>query len=295
MNIAIFSRLVMIEQSLFCLPWVVASVLLALMVRAPMQQQLLSTLPSLSLCFWIVIAFTAARTAGMALNRLIDRHIDAANPRTALRPLQKGEITVKQVSMLSIVSLALFVGACAKINHLCLLLSPIVVILLCLYSYSKRYTALSHFVLGSIHFFSPIFAWAAVTNTLAWPPVFLGTAIWASIAGSDIIYALQDRQFDLEHDLHSIPAAIGVKRSIMLSKFLHALTAIFLVLIGFSLDLGPLFFAACAGIVGVYYYFHRLIDNDTSKIYRLFFYCNSTVVLVFMFSVMGIFLWRALS
>jgi 4-hydroxybenzoate polyprenyltransferase len=288
MNIARFSRLVMIEQSVFGLPWMFASALLGVQAHQTWQDAQRWTL-----WLWIVVAFTAARTAGMALNRLIDRQIDAANPRTSGRPLQKGEVTTRQVWLLAVASTLLFVIACACINSWCLMLSPIVLALVWGYSYTKRFTACSHFVLGSIHFFCPIFAWVAVTGVPDWPPVVLGVALWISIAGSDIIYALQDRLFDKGYGLHSVPVVLGPKLSLLLAKTLHGIAIVLLIAMGWFLGLSTPFFVGMGLTAVCFAYLHFLTTTETQQINKLFFYYNTIVAVLFLASVVGAMAWHA--
>lgn len=294
MRIRDFSELVMVEQSLFGLPWVIASALLALVTAVGGHGESAIATQTWSLWLWIIIAFMAARTAGMAINRVMDQKIDAANDRTAQRSLPRGAVTVRQVNLLAISSLLLFVIACANINFSCLVLSPIVVILLCFYSYSKRCTSLCHFVLGVIHFFSPVFAWAAITNRIELAPFLIGSGVAASIAGSDIIYALQDCEFDRRYGLHSIPVAVGAQASIWGVRVLHGIAALLFFIVGILLDLGPIYFIGNGIIVAIYCYFHHLIHHQQlNQINRRFFYCNSCVALTFLFSVIGAIAWHA--
>lgn len=288
MGIRTFARLVMVEQSLFGLPWVIASALLAL------RGDLAHSVASLSLWFWVVVAFVAARTAGMALNRLIDREIDAANPRTAQRPLSSGEISSRQVTFLAVGTLLLFIVACGFINLYCLAMSPLAVLLLWLYSYSKRYTSLCHFVLGMVHFFIPLFTWAAFANSFDIIPFLIGGAIWASIAGSDIVYALQDHAFDCRYGIHSIPAAIGIRASLVVARLLHALAVVMLAGVGLMLGSSIIFFIGVASIAVAYLYFHLFIDGARpEQIDRRFFRCNVAAALLFLCSVLGDLVWHA--
>jgi 4-hydroxybenzoate polyprenyltransferase len=285
MHIALFSRLTMVEQSFFGLPWVVASVLLALHVSPAEAPHIAWGM----LSFSIFIAFMSARSAGMALNRLIDKEIDAMNPRTARRPLQNGEVTTQQVGLLAAGSLFLFVLACWNINERCFFMSPVVVLLLGLYSYTKRMTSLCHFVLGSIHFFAPIFAWVAVTNQFAWAPVFLGLAIWLSIAANDIIYALQDRVFDSEHGLYSIPSRLGERWSMWIAQTLHGCAVLSLFVLGGWLQLSFIYYVGIIAIACLYILFHYLLNTQNPVgINRLFSYCNGAAALLFLCTILGV-------
>lgn len=294
MRWSVFAKLVLIEQTLFGLPWVIASVFLPF---GAVEPSVYAHSLSWSLGFYILMAFIAARTAGMAFNRLIDRHIDAANPRTKDRPLPAGEVSLSQVQSLALISIAIFVVCCAQINTLCLMLSPIAVLLLWIYSYTKRFTVLCHFVLGLIHFLVPIFSWAAVTANLAWPPVFLGLAALCSISAADIIYAGQDALFDRQYKLYSIPAFLSRSSSLRLAKVLHGLAFFFFILLGSLLHLNWIYFLGTALIAIIYQRLYRTLQSESISplaINRLFFMCNSAVSLIFMFFTLGSIAWLVL-
>jgi 4-hydroxybenzoate polyprenyltransferase len=288
----VFTKLVKIEESLFGLPWVLTAALLPFC-----SPSFAATFPWQQWERWVCIlgGFVTARTAGMSFNRLIDHAIDAANPRTANRPLPTGEATRAQVASVAWVNVIAFVVFCAFINPICLGLSPLVIALLWLYSYAKRYTSLCHFVLGIIQFFGPFFAWAAITDSWGIAPILLGSAILASISGVDIIYALQDYQFDKRHGLYSLPVALGPERSLWVARLLHALTAVLLLQAAYVLHLGSLFYAGIAGVVAIYLQFHRKIDPENlATINPAFFRCNTMVGLTLLMSTVGTLVWRAL-
>lgn len=288
----IFTKLVKIEESLFGLPWVLTSALLPFAAGWTVSPHAGEW--SRWLC--IVLAFTAARTAGMAFNRVIDRKIDAANPRTKDRPLPKGEASVAQVMTLALVNIAIFIICCGCLNMICLSFSPLVIVLLWLYSYTKRFTPLCHFVLGLIQFFGPFFAWAAVTDSWGIPPILLGSALLASIAGMDILYALQDESFDRKNDLHSIPAVLGPEKSVWMARILHLLAIAFMAQAGIWAGANRIFFIGVAAVAGVYLYYHRKIDlGYISGIDRTFFNCNSLVGLTILTFTVGSLLWHVMS
>ena len=166
----------------------------------------------------------------MGFNRLIDRKIDALNPRTAQRHLPQGIISPVAVWFMSVFSLAWLIYSAYMLNPLCVMLSPLVVVLLWGYSYCKRFTWLSHFVLGLVEAAAPIGGWIAVTGTWALPPIYVGTAVFFWLAGFDIIYACQDYEFDRQQGLFSIPARFGLVKALWISAILHVLTIIFMIL-----------------------------------------------------------------
>ena len=281
MSIKTYSRLVLIEQTLFGLPWVLTAALL------PFSQiSFVKSFPweNWTLWVWIFSAFVSARTAGMSFNRLIDKEIDLANPRTQNRELPKGALTPFQVSFVAWISVFIFIFSCAMINPLCFMMSPIVVILLWAYSYTKRFTPFCHLFLGLIQFFGPIFAWIAITGSWALPPVLLGLALMCSIAANDIIYALQDRDFDQSYNLHSIPVAFGVHNSMIVAKLMHVITVFFLVATGISLDLNAVYYVGVALIALIYFRHYRHIkENGIQVVNPAFFKCNSYVAIALLF------------
>jgi 4-hydroxybenzoate polyprenyltransferase len=238
-------------------------------------------LPTMGQLFWIVVAMVGARTGAMATNRLLDSRIDALNPRTKDRPLPAGLIRPGQTFLLILGSYALFIFAASRLNQLCFILSPYVVIALSAYSLAKRYTVYTHYFLGFCLGMSPIGAWIAVTGHLAWTPVFLGSAVVCWVAGFDLLYALQDIEFDRQAGLFSLPARIGVPASLVLAKRLHLamLALLFLVYLA-SPYLGWLFLLGLLLVAVLLHYEHQLLSPaDLSKIDAAFFTVNGYVSL----------------
>ena len=288
MRLRMIKKLTKIEQALFGLPWIAATALLAC--------QEYDCLLTTHWTQWalIIVAFSSARTSGMAFNRLIDRDIDAANPRTQERVLPAGEATVGQVTLVAWTNVAIFVFACGMINTLCLSLSPLAVTLLWVYSYTKRFTPLCHLVLGGVHFFSVIFAWAAMAGSLSLPPVLLGLAALASIAGMDIIYACQDYEFDAGHGLHSIPVLMGPPKALVVARGLHLIAILLLWSVGQVMQLSPPFFGGIAAVACLYGYYHRKIDVEClHKINRAFFGCTTAVGAALLVGTIGAVVWNA--
>lgn len=287
MSFAKYQQLLLLEQSLFGLPWVAASALLALI-----SSENEKILPSPLFFGAILLAFLSARALGMSLNRLIDYQIDAKNPRTSRRPLQIGVITPREVKWVILVATILFVGASAYLNPLCLLLSPLVLFLLFAYSFTKRFTVLCHFFLGAIHFFAPLFVWAALVGTIELTPVLLGCTLWLFIAGNDMIYALQDRAFDLSEGLKSVPARLGVKRTLLVTRLVHFAAFIPLVVLGQVAHLGSLYYFGLLCLAALYVSMHLKVARGDYN--RPFFACNLYGGLFFLLFTTGALLWDPL-
>jgi 4-hydroxybenzoate polyprenyltransferase len=271
----------MIEQTLFGLPWVLTAALLPFSQVSFVSSFLWE---NWSLWFWILLAFISARTAGMSFNRLIDKEIDLANPRTQNRELPKGHLTPFQVAVVAWNCVFIFIFSCAMINPTCFMLSPIVVILLWAYSYTKRFTPMCHLFLGLIQFFGPVFAWIAVTGSWSISPILLGLALMCSISANDIIYALQDKEFDESYNLYSIPVVLGVKNSFIVAKLLHVMTVFFLVITGISLDLNAVYYVGVALIALIYArHYRHLQENGLQLVNPAFFRCNSYVAITLLF------------
>lgn len=284
MRLSTLSKLVVWEETLFGLPWVVTSAVLALPQAAHRIDGVL---------LWMVCAFISARVAGMAFNRLIDREIDAQNPRTQDRLLPSGEVSPRQVGVIGLLGVALFVFSCGMINPLCLLLSPIPLALLLIYSYTKRFTPLCHFVLGGIHCLSPIFAWIAVTDTLAFAPLFLGAAVMLSIAGSDVVYAILDVEFDRSYRLYSIPLLLGTKKAVRVAKGLHAATVALLLVVGVLAQAHTLYFMGVTAVAGMYVLCYSDLKPDVpDRLHGFLATCNRRVALTLMIFTVSAGIWQ---
>ena len=196
-KVPVFLEAIKIEHAAFTLPFAYLAMLLAA-----------EGLPTWWQFIWVTVAMTAGRTAAMSLNRIIDRHLDSRNPRTAVRALPQGILTPQFMWGASIVNLALMVFAAAMLNWLCVLLSPVAIFWLVFYSYTKRFTWLSHFALGVSGSMAPMGGWIAVTGEFAWSTVLLGAAVVTWMAGFDMIYACQDYEIDLKEGLYSVPCEI---------------------------------------------------------------------------------------
>ena len=230
----------------------------------------------------ILLCMATARSAAMAFNRLADRRLDAANPRTASRHLPTGRLSVGSVALFTLVNAALFVAATALFlpNPWPLRLAVPVLAWLLGYSYAKRFTSLAHFWLGAALMLAPVASWVAVRGDLDWPPVWLGLAVLAWVAGFDIIYACQDADFDRAAGLYSLPGRFGVAAALRLAALCHAAMVVALVGLGVSYPLGGLYFAGVAAAALLLAYEHALVrPDDLTRVNVAFFQVNIAISL----------------
>jgi 4-hydroxybenzoate polyprenyltransferase len=225
----------------------------------------------------ILLCMVCARSTAMAFNRLVDRGLDAENPRTAGRHLPAGVLTPGSVILFSIACALGFVLSTLLFlpNRLPLFLSLPVLVFLCGYSYAKRFTALCHYWLGGALMLSPVAAWIAIRGGIDWPPVWLGLAVLFWVGGFDIIYACQDVEFDATRRLHSIPARLGVPAALRLAAFSHALMAGCLFGLWHTAGLGPIFLIGIGAVIFLLIYEHRLVrPDDLTRVNQAFFQVN---------------------
>ena len=276
-----FLEMIKFEHTIFALPFAYLGAFLAS-----------GGFPSGHDIFWITLAMVGARTAAMSLNRLIDRHIDALNPRTAGRALPKGTLSIAEVWLYTIISFVLLFIAAAQLNPLCVKLMPIAVFVLVIYSYTKRWTWACHLVLGAALGLAPLGSWVAVTGSIDLPGVMLGLAVAFWVAGFDIIYACQDFEFDKAAGIHSIPAQFGIKKSLIISALFHLISPILLAAIGFYLGLGIFYLIGVLIATGLLIHEHRLVKpNDLSKIGVAFMNMNGYLSMVmFLFTLLDVIL-----
>jgi 4-hydroxybenzoate polyprenyltransferase len=226
----------------------------------------------------ILAAMIGARSAAMAHNRLADRRIDAENPRTASRALPAGALSVGFVRVFLVASVAVFLAAAASLNRLTLALAPAALALLLLYAYTKRFTALSHLVLGLCLSLAPIGAWIAVRGSIATLPILLGLAVLFWTAGFDVIYSLQDEDFDRRTGLKSIPARIGARGALAVSAVFHLAMAALLFEVWRLAGRGPILLAGIAATVAALVYQHAIVrPGDLSRVDAAFFTANGFV------------------
>ncbi len=231
---------------------------------------------------WIVVAMVAARSAAMSFNRLADAAIDGRNPRTRMRALPAGLLTKKFVALFVIVSCTVFVLAAWRLGRLPLLLSPVALLVLLAYSYTKRFTRWSHLALGFALGIAPAAAWIAIRNSLDWRILILTAAVTFWVAGFDILYACQDYEFDCGAGLHSIPRYLGIPRSLLLARVLHMLMLLLLVALVIEFQLGWIALGGVAVVAGLLMYEHSLVaPNNLSKLNAAFFTMNGVISVLF--------------
>jgi 4-hydroxybenzoate polyprenyltransferase len=258
-------RLVQFEHTIFALPFAYAGALIAAHGN-----------PGWARIAWIALAMAAARSCAFALNRLIDRSIDARNPRTAHRPSVTGEVSSNAMAALAIIAAALLVLAAANLNTLCLELCPIPLALFVLYPYCKRFTFLAHFVLGAGIAGAPVGGFLAVRGAWDLPAVLLGLSVLFWMGGLDILYALQDIDVDRRQGLHSVPSRFSLRNAFRISNSSHVATAVLLVATGVAAHLAwPFFIGAAAGIALLIYEHTLVSPQDFSRVNRAFFTVNS--------------------
>jgi 4-hydroxybenzoate polyprenyltransferase len=266
-RIKIFLEMIKFAHTIFALPFAFTGAFLA--ARG---------LPTLYQTLWIVAAMVGARTAAMGLNRIIDAEIDAKNPRTRNRAIPAGLIGKGTVFLFVFLGLLLMFYAAHRLNPLCLYLAPLILFFLVLYSYCKRFTALSHIVLGICIAFAPLGAWVAIQGKVGLPSVLLAAGVVFWLAGFDTLYALQDLEFDRSHGLHSIPVRLGVNGSLWAARIFHLVMMGFLAALYTTMNLGA-FYLTGLGITAVLiFYEHWLLRHgDLKKLDMAFFNMNGYI------------------
>lgn len=244
---------------------------------------------------WILVAMVAARNAAMGFNRLADAALDARNPRTAGREIPRGVLGKAEVAVFVGLLSIVFVIAAGMLNRTCLLLSPLALAIVFAYSYTKRFTWGSQLFLGLSLAIAPVGAWLAVDETLAWAPVLLGLSVLLWVAGFDIIYALQDIDFDRRAGLHSIPARFGPARSLWIARAFHAGAVLSMLVLYAALPLHPVYLLGVAAVASILVYEHTLVrPDDLSRVNVAFFTTNGIVSLVyFAFAVVSVVIRRS--
>lgn len=266
-----FLRLVVIEHSVFALPFAYLSALTA------MQAQRGRSVEWLTLAL-ITVAMVAARTFAMAANRVIDRDVDARNPRTAQREVVTGAVSTRTAWTGSLVALAVFLAAAAALGWLCLVLAPLAVAPLFTYPYAKRFTDFPHGVLALAQAVAPVGAWIAVTGRWSWPAVVLGLAVGLWIGGFDLIYACQDAEVDRLIGVRSVPARFGVRIALAASTAVHVVTFALFAWFGVLEGFGAWWYAGLALTAAAFAYEHAIVKaDDLSRVNRAFFTANGFV------------------
>ncbi|MEN0065623.1 MAG: UbiA-like polyprenyltransferase [Myxococcota bacterium] len=277
-----YSSMIKLSHSIFAMPFALAAAVLA-------ARTVEVTVAQIGL---ILVCLVTARSAAMGFNRILDRDIDADNPRTSSRELPSGAISLRAATVFTAVSAGLFVLATALLGPLTLALSPIVLLVVLGYSYTKRYTAWCHAVLGLALALAPTGVWVALTGSYAWTPLLLSLAVGTWVAGFDILYSCQDYEFDRDRGLHSVPVALGLSGAMVLSAVLHLGTVGLLVAVGVVANLGFAYAIGVAVITAVLVYEHWIVrPDDLSRIDKAFFDLNGYVSLLFFAFVVGDLAW----
>lgn len=270
------ANLVRLPHTLFALPFALVGVVLASYV-API---------TLSAVAWVVVAFTAARFAAMGFNRIVDREIDARNPRTRMREIPSGKMTVREASVAVTVASVVFFAAAWQLNRLCLLLAPAALVWVLFYSYTKRFTRWSHLVLGVGLSIAPVGGYLAITGRWSspwWMLIALAIAVATWVAGFDILYALQDVSFDRENGLYSVPSTFGEANALGIARMLHFTTVLALGFAGIGAGAGMVYFAGVIVAAVLLLYEHSLVKvDDFSRLDAAFFTMNGVISIVFL-------------
>jgi 4-hydroxybenzoate polyprenyltransferase len=282
-NVRTTLEMIKIEHTLFALPFALLGAVLAA-----------GGLPTVQQIIWITLAMVGARSCAMAFNRIADREIDARNPRTKMRALPAGTLSVGFAWAFTIVSAAIFFLAAAMLNRLTLILSPVALLSILLYSYTKRWSLLSHLVLGWCLAIAPAGAWIAVRGALDSPvPLLLSLVVMLWTAGFDVLYACQDYDFDRQAGLHSIPRKFGVARSLWISRLLHAEAFSALIALYLVTHLGIVALVGVICTAALLVYQHTLVRaTDLSRLNAAFFTTNAFVSVILFLTFGGAILIR---
>jgi 4-hydroxybenzoate polyprenyltransferase len=282
-KIGSYGSLVRFSHTVFALPFAMASIALA-WPRHPVTPRSL---------LWILVAMVSARTAAMGFNRLADRKFDALNPRTKNWELPQGKVKVGEATLLTVLASAVFILAAYQLNWVCFVLSPVALAIVFFYSLTKRFTWASHLFLGVALAIAPIGAWLAVARppfeiAELQVPVYLGLAVVFWLAGFDVIYSLQDREFDGEIGLYSIPVRFGVAGALRLSSAFHCGTILFLALVGIAAAMGPVYWLGFLAVTAILVWEHRIVKpSDLSRVNKAFFDLNAYVSLGYFLSIVA--------
>jgi 4-hydroxybenzoate polyprenyltransferase len=285
-NIRVTLEMIKIEHTLFALPFAFLGAVLAA-----------NGLPSLEQIIWITLAMVGARSTAMAFNRIADREYDALNPRTSSRALPAGLLSVGFVAAFTVISATLFFIAAAMLNRLTLILAPVALASVLLYSFSKRWTLLSHLLLGWCLSIAPTGAWIAVRGALdSAVPLLLSVVVLLWTAGFDVLYACQDYDFDVKAGLYSIPKRFGIARALWIARFFHIAAFVALLALYWITHLGVFALVGVVATAVLLVYQHRLVRaDDLSKLNAAFFTTNAFVSVILFITFGGAALLRTLS
>jgi 4-hydroxybenzoate polyprenyltransferase len=289
-KLLIFLEMIKFEHSIFALPFAYLGLFLGFAEKATVTSTtfvgarhaspLLSSF-SWPIFLWVTVAMVSLRTAAMALNRLIDQAIDAQNPRTQARALPAGLLSRPFTWFVTALCLAIFVFSAARLNPMCLMLSPIPIALSVIYPYLKRFTWLSHWVLGLTLGIAPYGGWLAVQPEWSWIPGILTIAVTCWVSGFDVFYALQDVAFDRTRGLHSLPSRFGVAPAVLTAKLSQGITIAAFVVLGLAARFGLFYWIGVIAASGLIWREHRMVSAaDLSKLNVAFFNMNAWVSVV---------------
>jgi 4-hydroxybenzoate polyprenyltransferase len=270
-NLRVTLEMIKWEHSIFALPFALCGAMLAA-----------GGVPAWHQFAWIIVAMISARSAAMAFNRVADAAIDAANPRTQTRALPTGTLTPSFVTTFVVISCAVFVLAASQLNHLTLILSPLALAIVLLYSYTKRFTRWSHLVLGFALGIAPAAAWIAVRASLDPRILLLTAAVTFWVGGFDVLYACQDFDFDREAGLHSLPRYFGIRAALVIARLFHVIMLLLLITLVITFGLGKFAIAGVVAVAILLAYEHSLVSShDLSKLNAAFFTMNGVISVVF--------------
>ena len=260
-RIAAYLSFIRFSHSVFALPFALTGALLAWQESPFAWRQVL----------WIVVAMVAARSAAMGFNRLVDARMDALNPRTAMREIPRGMMSVSEAAIFVAVTSAIFVFASWKLSPLCAVLSPVALAIVFWYSLAKRYTSYTQAFLGLAMAVAPVGGWIAAGGRAGWEPWLLGAAIGLWVGGFDVLYACMDEAFDREHGLRSIPVRFGIERSLWISRAMHFGAVVCMTILAFVVPLGSIYLIGVALVAALLVYEQSLVTrDDLSQIKRAF-------------------------
>ncbi|MCK5507559.1 MAG: putative 4-hydroxybenzoate polyprenyltransferase [Desulfobacterales bacterium] len=277
-RILAYGKMIKFSHAVFALPFAFSAVILA-------QRQYPIILSDI---FWVFLAMIGARSSAMGFNRIADARLDAKNPRTSDREIPSGRLSLFSAILFVIFFSGLFIFSSAMLGKLCFYFSFPLLVLLFSYSYTKRFTWLSHIYLGFVISLAPAGAWLAIAKTFSWPVFILSIALMTYIAGFDILYACQDIKFDKNEGLFSIPAYFGIKKALIIASIIHLTSFCFFFLIYIVFDMNLLYFCAVVIIGLLLIVEHRLIKpDDLSKVNFAFFHVNSLISITLFLGVLA--------
>ncbi len=273
-----YGNLIRFSHTVFALPFALSMFVYLTRDFSVSAQQLL----------WIIVAVVSARTAAMSFNRLADRHLDALNPRTQNRELPAGTVSVSHAWILYGVSCLIFLASAAFLGTRCLVMAPLVLIILSGYSTAKRFSSLSHLILGLSLACAPGGVWYAIVGTFDWTPVFMMTGVLFWVAGFDIFYALQDREFDRSIGLYSIPARVSVRGALQIAGVFHVMTLGFFIGFGYSAKLSAIYFLGLSLFaLPLLKQFSEILNVERDRIEHIFFRRNAQGSLIYLLAMLA--------